>query len=243
MRERWIVEHVRALELGGVDDIDNMGPAHEACGREKTRDDHARTARAKRQKLRHLGAAKSTRPVPGSRADALKRKVDGTVVPRGGPARPSADAELIIMEGVTIPSKPTASSVDATFTPTVRHCPQPKNSASVNEAGTKEPTVDRDGVSPEKNDGTNATVAAKAELRPAVPAHLDFLFDNPLLLPGESEEQYDALLRSIVQQVKPVDVIEALWVKDIVDFIWEAKRLRLWRRQVLIYAQLKAAKN
>ncbi|WP_267427693.1 HNH endonuclease [Methylobacterium sp. GC_Met_2] len=56
VRERWIVEHIRALELGGIDELENMGPAHEACGREKTRDDHARTARAKRQKIRHLGA-------------------------------------------------------------------------------------------------------------------------------------------------------------------------------------------
>src|SRR3954449_9358205 len=54
-RERWIIEHIRALELGGADALENMGPAHEACGRAKTRDDHARTAQAKRQKLRHLG--------------------------------------------------------------------------------------------------------------------------------------------------------------------------------------------
>src|SRR5215218_9759166 len=48
VRERWIVEHIRALELGGADDLNNMGPAHELCGRTKTREDHARTARAKR---------------------------------------------------------------------------------------------------------------------------------------------------------------------------------------------------
>ncbi len=31
VRERWIVEHIRALELGGADDLFNLGPAHEAC--------------------------------------------------------------------------------------------------------------------------------------------------------------------------------------------------------------------
>ncbi|MFC4172933.1 HNH endonuclease [Microvirga sp. GCM10011540] len=41
-RERWIAEHVRALELGGLDDLDNMGPAHEACAEIKTKDDHRR---------------------------------------------------------------------------------------------------------------------------------------------------------------------------------------------------------
>ncbi|MGU3662045.1 HNH endonuclease [Methylobacterium fujisawaense] len=83
VRERWIVEHIRALELGGADDLENMGPAHETCGQEKTRDDHARAAEAKRQKIRHLGAAVVARPLPGSRASALKRKINGTEVARG----------------------------------------------------------------------------------------------------------------------------------------------------------------
>lgn len=30
-REHWIVEHIRALELGGADEIENMGPAHDMC--------------------------------------------------------------------------------------------------------------------------------------------------------------------------------------------------------------------
>ena len=45
-RERWTVEHIRALGLGGADDLDNMGPAHESCGRRKTRGDHARATQA-----------------------------------------------------------------------------------------------------------------------------------------------------------------------------------------------------
>jgi hypothetical protein len=44
VRERWIAEHIRALELGGEDDLSNMGPAHEACALVKTRNDHRRTA-------------------------------------------------------------------------------------------------------------------------------------------------------------------------------------------------------
>src|SRR3712207_6868706 len=38
---------IRALELGGTDDLDNMGPAHEMCAAVKTQDDHRRTAQAK----------------------------------------------------------------------------------------------------------------------------------------------------------------------------------------------------
>src|SRR5829696_4122651 len=63
-RERWIAEHIRALELGGADELDNMGPAHEACAFVKTRDDHRRAGQAKRQKIRHLGANASKRPMP-----------------------------------------------------------------------------------------------------------------------------------------------------------------------------------
>lgn len=77
--EKWIAEHVRALELGGADDQSNLAPAHESCAREKTRDDHRRAAKAKRVKARHVGAkAPSKRPMPGSRASGWKRKMDGT---------------------------------------------------------------------------------------------------------------------------------------------------------------------
>ena len=81
-RERWIVEHLRALELGGADEFANMGPAHEACARDKTRDDHHRAAQAKRQKIRHLGAETAKRPLPCGRRSRWKKKIDGTIVPR-----------------------------------------------------------------------------------------------------------------------------------------------------------------
>ncbi len=82
VRERWIAEHIRALELGGTDDLDNMGPAHEMCAAVKTQDDHRRTARAKRQKIRHIGAESSKRPLPFGKASPWKRTIAGKVVPR-----------------------------------------------------------------------------------------------------------------------------------------------------------------
>ena len=83
VRERWIIEHIRALELGGLDEPDNMGPAHETCANVKTRDDHHRTAKAKRQKIRHLGAGQTkNRPLPCGRQSRWKKKMDGTIVPR-----------------------------------------------------------------------------------------------------------------------------------------------------------------
>lgn len=82
VRERWIIEHIRALELGGLDEPDNMGPAHETCAAAKTRNHHHRAAKAKRQKIRHLGAARTKNPLPCGRQSRWKKKIDGTIVPR-----------------------------------------------------------------------------------------------------------------------------------------------------------------
>jgi hypothetical protein len=81
-RERWIAEHVRALELGGRDDLENMGPAHEACAAVKTQNDHRRTAQAKRQKIQHIGADITKRPLPFGKASPWKRKLSGEIIPR-----------------------------------------------------------------------------------------------------------------------------------------------------------------
>jgi 5-methylcytosine-specific restriction protein A len=86
VRERWIVEHLRALELGGEDTEANMAPVHEVCAMIKTSGstgDHARAAKAKRAKAKHLGIKKSKNPLPGSKGSKWKRKMDGSVVPRG----------------------------------------------------------------------------------------------------------------------------------------------------------------
>lgn len=80
VRQRWIVEHIRALELGGEDTDANCGPAHEYCAAEKTRIDHITTAKAKRIKARHLGIRKPTsRPLPGTRASGIRKRMNRTV--------------------------------------------------------------------------------------------------------------------------------------------------------------------
>lgn len=81
--DKWIVEHIIALELGGGNDDENLGPAHDYCAREKTKADHARGAKLKRVRQKHLGIkAEPKRIVPGSRASPWKKKADGTVVRR-----------------------------------------------------------------------------------------------------------------------------------------------------------------
>lgn len=59
--ERWIDEHLRALGLGGTNDLDNRAPVHVACAAAKTaKEDIPRIAKAKRQKMAALGI-KSTK--------------------------------------------------------------------------------------------------------------------------------------------------------------------------------------
>jgi 5-methylcytosine-specific restriction protein A len=53
--ERWEVEHVIALSLGGEDRPENMKPAHVACHKVKSAKDAGDTARAIRRQAKHLG--------------------------------------------------------------------------------------------------------------------------------------------------------------------------------------------
>ncbi len=55
--------------------------------------------------------------------------------------------------------------------------------------------------------------------------HLE-IFGPPPLLDGESQEVYDALLARVTGTVNPKDIIEEIWVHDVVDLVWEILRLR-----------------
>src|SRR5262252_7898597 len=57
------------------------------------------------------------------------------------------------------------------------------------------------------------------------PARLD-VFGPPPLLVGEDPAAYDELLLRVSTAVKPVDFLEEIWVRDVVDLTWEIFRLR-----------------
>ena len=82
VREPWIVEHPRALALGGHDTDENAAPAHERCRRIKDKDDVARIAKAKRVKSKFIDRRQSRNPMPGSKASKWKRRMNGEVVLR-----------------------------------------------------------------------------------------------------------------------------------------------------------------
>ena len=55
----------------------------------------------------------------------------------------------------------------------------------------------------------------------------------PPLIPGDDRTGYDALLASIAAAVHPADPLEQAWVRDVVDLIWEAVRLRRLKAALL----------
>lgn len=78
----FIYEHVRALELGGEDGVDNIRLTCRPCATTKTKNDHHMAAKAKRQKATALGLKKSKTPLPFGKGSKWKRKLDGSVVRR-----------------------------------------------------------------------------------------------------------------------------------------------------------------
>ena len=62
------------------------------------------------------------------------------------------------------------------------------------------------------------------------------LFGPPPLLEGEDTPAYDELLVRISGTVKPADIFEEIWVRDIVDLVWDAFRLRRLKAKLITAA-------
>jgi hypothetical protein len=59
------------------------------------------------------------------------------------------------------------------------------------------------------------------------------LFGPAPLLEGEDSAAYDELLSRISGTIKPADVLEEMWVRDVVDLSWENFRLRRLKSNLL----------
>jgi hypothetical protein len=60
----------------------------------------------------------------------------------------------------------------------------------------------------------------------AAPAGRSKPFGPPPLVEGDDRAAYEELLAQISAAVKPADILEDIWVHDIVDLVWEIFRLR-----------------
>ena len=70
-------------------------------------------------------------------------------------------------------------------------------------------------------------IPQKSPISAAAPAARLALFGPPLLLEGEDAAAYDQLLARICAAVKPVDIIDEMFIADVVSLEWEVLR---WRR-------------
>jgi hypothetical protein len=83
-----------------------------------------------------------------------------------------------------------------------------------------------------------APAAPRAALAPASPAaptrapRLALLGPRPLI-DGEDGTNYDVILERISADVAPVDFVEEIWVRNVVDLVWDSVRLRRLKSQLL----------
>lgn len=82
VQDRWEADHEVVREHGGSDDPPNVRPLCLHCHKEKTAKDAGRIAKARRQRDQNFGIKRSSRPMPFGRGSALKKKLNGQIVPR-----------------------------------------------------------------------------------------------------------------------------------------------------------------
>jgi hypothetical protein len=64
--------------------------------------------------------------------------------------------------------------------------------------------------------------------------NLQALLGPPPLIYGETKDAYDAFFASVQATVRPKDIFEEIWVRDVVDSVRWAQRLRRLRDNLLV---------
>lgn len=78
--EKYEIEHPEALDLGGPDDDADLWPVHVACHKRKTAADRKQIKKRNDAIDRGYAGRKSTsRPIPGSRASGIRKRMSGAV--------------------------------------------------------------------------------------------------------------------------------------------------------------------
>jgi hypothetical protein len=72
----------------------------------------------------------------------------------------------------------------------------------------------------------------------AVPVAVARVLAQRPLTADEAAADYDDLFGHVAAAVAPTDAIEWIWIKDVVDLVWEARRLRRLREALLATARV-----
>ncbi len=77
---RFHYDHIIPDGLGGEPTLENCAVICRACHDDKThKGDVPRIAKMKRQRVRNIGAKTTARPLPGSRASGIRKRMSGKV--------------------------------------------------------------------------------------------------------------------------------------------------------------------
>src|SRR6266853_2929280 len=93
----------------------------------------------------------------------------------------------------------------------------------------------RSAVSPAPSTASAAPGAALAPASSSAPTRtpcLALLGPRPLI-DGEDETNYDVILERISADVAPADFVEEIWVRNVVDLVWDSVRLRRLKSHLL----------
>src|SRR5438132_13820466 len=80
-------------------------------------------------------------------------------------------------------------------------------------------------------------------LSPVLPPEFTSLLGPPPLARGEDGGAYEALFARIAVALKPRDIIEWLWARDVVDAAWEGARLRRLRASLRTVGQRRGLRS
>lgn len=77
--DKWEIDHKHALINGGEHRESNLRLVCVPCHRIKSDEDVAEKALVSKKRQKHIGIKRTSRPMPGSKASGLRRRMDGTV--------------------------------------------------------------------------------------------------------------------------------------------------------------------
>lgn len=89
-------------------------------------------------------------------------------------------------------------------------------------------------------DQTRSTGASPG-VRASYPASIAHLIEERPLLWYEDAEEYDTLVREIFAELKPEGALNCIFVKNVVDYIWELQRMKKMKHTAINYAMPRAA--
>jgi 5-methylcytosine-specific restriction protein A len=75
----WDTDHTVAIINGGSNSEDNLRTLLRSHHREKTAKDVQEKSMVRRKKMKAIGLKPKGRPMPGSRASGIRKRMDGTV--------------------------------------------------------------------------------------------------------------------------------------------------------------------